>query len=42
MKYQGPPKPITTYREPLTHRFERIVFLLCLIVVVLDVAYWRP
>ena len=23
-------------------RFERIVFLLCLIVVALDILYWRP
>ena len=42
MKYKGPPKPITVYREPISNRFERVVFLLCLIVVVLDVAYWRP
>jgi hypothetical protein len=42
MKYQGPPKPVTTYREPISNRFERVVFLLCWIVVVLDVAYWRP
>ena len=27
-KYQGPPKPIPTHREPITDKAERIIFLL--------------
>ena len=42
MKYTGPAKPITTYREPISHKLERIIFLLALIVAALDILYWRP
>jgi len=41
MKYTGPAKPIPTHVELITDRTERIVFLLCLIVVALDVLIWR-
>jgi hypothetical protein len=27
-KYKGPAKPIPTYREPITDKGERIIFLL--------------
>lgn len=27
-KYEGPPKPIPTHREPITDKCERIIFLL--------------
>jgi len=27
-KYNGPAKPIPTYREPITDRGERVIFLL--------------
>jgi hypothetical protein len=27
-KYQGPPKPIPTHREPISDRAERVIFLL--------------
>ena len=44
MRYDGPAKPIPL--DPMRHspweRIERVVFLLCLIVVALDVLYWRP
>ena len=42
MKYTGPAKPLTTYREPITHKIERVVLLLGLIIVALDVFIWRP
>lgn len=42
MKYTGPAKPISTYREPITNKIERVVFLLGLIVVALDLFIWRP
>jgi hypothetical protein len=41
MKYKGPAKPVPTHVELITNRTERIVFLLCLIVVALDVFIWR-
>jgi hypothetical protein len=41
MKYKGPAKPVPTHVELITNRTERIVFLLCLIVVALDVFFWR-
>ena len=41
-KYTGPAKPIQTYKEPITHKAERVVFLLGLVVVALDVLLWRP
>jgi len=42
MKYTGPAKPIPTHTELVSDKAERIVFLLCLIVVALDVFIWRP
>ncbi len=42
MKYTGPAKPVRTYREPITHKLERVVVLCCLIVLALDLLYWRP
>lgn len=42
MKYTGPAKPIPTYREPITHKAERVLFLLALIVLALDLFIWRP
>jgi hypothetical protein len=41
MKYKGPAKPVPTHVEIVSDRTERIVFLLCLIVVALDVFIWR-
>lgn len=41
-KYTGPAKPIPTHIELVSDKAERIVFLLCLIVVALDVFIWRP
>lgn len=42
MKYTGPAKPIPTHTEIVGDKAERVVFLLCLIVVALDVFIWRP
>jgi hypothetical protein len=42
MKYKGPAKPVPTHIEIVSDTVERIVFLLCLIVVALDVFIWRP
>jgi hypothetical protein len=42
MKYKGPAKPIPTHIEIVSDKAERIVFLLCLIVVALDLTFWRP
>ena len=43
-KYTGPAKPISL--DPMQHsrwqRAERVIFLLCLIVVACDVLWWRP
>lgn len=42
MKYKGPAKPVPTHIELISHKAERIVVLLCLIVLALDLLYWRP
>lgn len=42
MRYKGPAKPIPTHTELISDKVERIVFLCCLIVLALDLLYWRP
>ena len=42
MKYTGPAKPIPTHIELVSDKVERIVVLFCLIVLALDLLYWRP
>ena len=32
MKYKGPPKPIPTYREPISDKAEAVIFIVLAIV----------
>jgi hypothetical protein len=42
MRYKGPAKPVPTHIELISDKVERIVVLCCLIVLALDLLYWRP
>lgn len=41
-RYQGPSRPVSVSFLTPYERFERVVFLVCLIVLACDLLWWRP
>ena len=39
MKYKGPPKPIPTYREPISDKVETVLFIVLAIVAALIIYF---